>query len=293
MGRELAGIEYAGVAGDTESCVKAVVRYIQCRDNVTTAKVLTEGTSHCLLLSLAGIDPVAVKAGFASGYIGEGSRGFSFVLQLLKAHDVEIEEIIVPPELIQRLNMSALTRADLRLINDADPVMPTRWYDYIFERHYDRKNEGTLWREFPPLVPFSIIDPRIIDLAITFWDSPDERLLSAYRRLEDTIRERTGVDEHGSKLCSAAFLPPPGRLFWPGVNTGEHSGRANLFIGAFGAYRNPRAHRELKESSENQLAEFLLVNQLYRLEREACVRVPPKEGPKAGLAAADSHGRRE
>jgi hypothetical protein len=56
-------------------------------------------------------------------------------------------------------------------------------------------------------------------------------------------------------------------LTWPVNDDGEKNGRANLFTGTFMAYRNPRAHRE--HSSEELLAEFLLLNQLYRLEFEA------------------------
>jgi len=33
------------------------------------------------------------------------------------------------------------------------------------------------------------------------------------------------------------------------------------------AYRNPRAHREVEGYRTDQLAEFLLLNHLYRLER--------------------------
>lgn len=112
-----------------------------------------------------------------------------------------------------------------------------------------------------------------MDLAITFWNSPDAQLFTAYRRLEDRIRERLGIGEIGAKLCSTAFYPP-GRLYWPGIENGEQVGRANLFIGAFTAYRNPRAHRQLKEPPASQLTEFLLVNQLYRLEGEAVIRDP-------------------
>jgi len=46
----------------------------------------------------------------------------------------------------------------------------------------------------------------------------------------------------------------------------------NLFTGAFGAHRNPRAHKELTSQNEELLAEFLLLNHLYRLERDTVTR---------------------
>jgi hypothetical protein len=50
---------------------------------------------------------------------------------------------------------------------------------------------------------------------------------------------------------------------------GERTGRANLFVGAYLAYRNPRAHHEKKPDKREQLSEFLLLNHLYKLQREA------------------------
>jgi len=55
-----------------------------------------------------------------------------------------------------------------------------------------------LWREFPPVIPFAIIDGRIIDLPMSFWGNPNDRLLSGYRRLEDIVRERTDINEYGT-----------------------------------------------------------------------------------------------
>lgn len=126
-----------------------------------------------------------------------------------------------------------------------------------------------MWDEFPLVIPFAIVDDRIIDLAINFWEKADERLLTGYRRLEDIVRARIGSLEHGHKLFSQAFMGPSSKLKWKEISEAEQTGRANLFVGAYMAYRNPRAHRELREVSNQQLTEFLLLNQLYGLERDA------------------------
>ncbi len=125
------------------------------------------------------------------------------------------------------------------------------------------------------MLPFSIIDTRISDLAISFWEAPGDRILDGYKRLEDLIRDRCDIQEHGSKLFSKAFMGEQAILCWPNINGGEQVGRAHLFMGAYGAYRNRRAHTEFKESPENQLSEFLVLNQLFRLEREANIRIKP------------------
>jgi hypothetical protein len=86
-------------------------------------------------------------------------------------------------------------------------------------------------------------------------------------RLEDIVRARTGLSESNTKLFSRAFGGKAPLLTWPVLDENEHSGRLNLFTGVYMAYRNPRAHQEKPQSE--RLAEFLLLNQLFRLEEEA------------------------
>jgi hypothetical protein len=266
---DAAMIEYAGVPGASQECQDAVVRLIQFGDRITRARILTCGRDHCFMLTVNVGDLVAVKSGFASGYGGEGPRRFSYVLQVLDSHGVEIEEYDVTEDLLERVDKSALTIADLERLDISRPRRPTRWHDYVSVDHEEKAMQGTLWRdEFPTLVPFAIIDSRIIDLALSFWDAPGDKLLTGYRRLEDLVRERTGLAQHGSKLFSQAFAPN-GSLTWKQMDDGERVGRMNLFVGTYMAHRNPRAHREISVDSEQLLAEFLLLNHLYRLERDA------------------------
>jgi hypothetical protein len=265
----LAAIEYHGLSGATQECMEAVMRLIQFNDQITKARILTWSNEHCLLLSINVGDLVAIKSGFASGYIGKGSSGFSYVLQLLRAHGAEIEEYEVRRDLIDRLDSSCLTHVDLDRLELAHPVRPPRWHDYIHERDWGIEKEGKLWREFPYIIPLAIIDYRIVDLAKSFWQSPDEKLLIGYRRLEDIVRRRTGLNEHGSKLFSRAFSGSDAKLIWKGLNNAEQAGRAGLFTSAYLAFRNPRAHKEIKYDTQEALTEFLHLNHLYHLEQES------------------------
>jgi Protein of unknown function (Hypoth_ymh) len=266
---ELAGIEYAGIAGGSKDCQDAIEMLLQFGTHIQRARILTCDNDHCILLTDDVDDPIAIKSGFASGYGGEGPRTFSYVLQLLDSHGAGIEEYDVDASFIERLDNSALTLADLKKLDQSKPIRPTRWKSYVDKDDYERGHDGTLWRDFPPVIPFAIIDNRIMDLAISFWKESDDRLLKAYRRLEDLVRERTGLQEHGSKLFSRAFSGNNSKLNWPDIDETEKAGRANLFTGAYMAHRNPRAHRELKSVQDAQLSEFLLLNHLFRLEREA------------------------
>src|SRR5258708_8459454 len=180
-----AGIEYLGLARISQACQEAVIRRVQYGEKIAQALILTSAGTHCLLLGNGIGDQAAVKSGFASGYGGEGPNAFSYVLQLLDAHGTEIEEVEVEPELLDRLDDSALTVADLHLINTARPVRPLTWYRYILDDDRNSDKHGRLWRELQTVIPFPITDPGLIHVALRFLCDPAAHLLTGYRRLED------------------------------------------------------------------------------------------------------------
>jgi Protein of unknown function (Hypoth_ymh) len=263
------GIQYAGVPGSTQECLDGIMRLVQYGDHIERARILSASNMHGLLLSVWPGDLVAIKSGFASGYGGEGPHKLSYALQLLEAHKTEIEEYEVGKAMLNRLDRGTLTIEDIEKIDAMRPVRPNRYHGYINESHYERSRDGRLWSAFKPVVPFGIIDSRLWDLAISFWDNPDDKLMRGYRRLEDIVRERIGSTQHSSKLFSEAFLGKEAKLRWKNVDDGEKSARGTLFTGAYGAHRNPRAHKESPGDRNNQLSEFLLLNHLYLLEKDA------------------------
>ena len=243
------------------------MRLLQYGSSIARARIISSGNTHCLLLTSAIGDLIAVKSGFSSGYSGKGPKCFSATLQLLDSHGAEIDECLVEESTIDRLDNSALTIADVENLTKANAVRPVRWFQYVSYQHEDQALNGTLWREFPPVVPFAIIDSRIMDLARTFWANPDNNLLRGYRRLEDLVRERTGLRESSTKLFSRAFASDDAILTWAVTDESERKARANLFAAIYMAYRNPRAHQE--NPNAELLEELLLLNHLYRSERVA------------------------
>lgn len=270
---KLADIQYVGSGGITECCQDAVTRLLQHGDEIVSARILTCANVHGLWLRTSVGEVVAVKAGFANGYPGEGPRRFSYILEVLDVHGVRVSEGAVTRGLIGRLNASSLTESDVRAIESSKAVRGDRSL-YIEDRHFTQRLNHTLWSDFPVVIPFAVIDPRLADLAVDFWDAPNDRLLTAYKRLEDIVRKRTGLKSHGSKLFSQAFLGESAKLRWPGMDDSEQAGRGQLFTASFGAFRNPRAHRERHESDLDLLSELLVVNQLFRLECKATTENP-------------------
>lgn len=271
---KFAGIEYHGIPGVTRECIEAVVRLIHFGNRIEKARILTCQHDHCFLLSVDLGDYIAIKSGFASGYLGEGSRGFSTVLQILKRHGVEIEEYEVSEKIIQDIDSSSLLSEDLEKLESARPVRPSRWYDYLFneDESTERLNER-LRDEFPITVPLAIVDVRLVDLALALVEQTDHVIFTAFKRLEDTVRKRTGLSgEKGQKLFSQAFQVEDSILFWEGIEPSEQIGRANLFIGAFLAFRNRRAHQETDTDISAATREFLLLNELFLLESTSIKR---------------------
>jgi uncharacterized protein (TIGR02391 family) len=280
---ELAGIQYLGAGGDSLACVRAMRRVLAWPERPRTVRLLTSDQVHAFLLTFEREPPIAIKEGFTSGYRGAGPSALAEALLLLSAFSADVEEIEVRREVLERLSAAALTQADLNLIESAEPVRPTRWYDYVYARYQGRHSEASVWGGFEPGLPFVLIDPRIADLALDFHIAHDRVLLDGFRRLEDRIRERTGLVDHGTKLFSQAFAGDESRLTWHGpakgrgskpdfIDKGEQAGRAQIFIGTYQAFRNPRAHRTSVADAAETLSEFLLLNQLFRFEAEAIER---------------------
>ena len=230
--------------------------------------LVSSGQTHAFLLKTGHDEVIAIKSGFSSGYAGEGPRGLSQALAVLDAHGVEIVETEVPMDFIQRLDQCELTMSDLRRI-ESTPQAGGRWYSYVWDRHEGISAHAAA---FPPLIPYALMDERMTEIALDFWDAPNDGLINAYRILEDTVRRRARLSEHGSDLFIKAFNASHPRLVWKGIPSAEQAARAEFFASSYRTFRNPRSHKQPRESRNAQLCELLVVNQLFLLEREAVGR---------------------
>lgn len=278
-----AQIQYHGEPGITRPCLDAIVRLIYFGDRINKARLLSSNHEHCFLLTINSDEQVAIKSGFSSGYAGEGPRGLAVALQLLERHGADIEEYEVSKTVIEQIDDSCLRNSELDEILEKRPVRPSRWFDYVSAiEEKDSSNNPRLSNEFPIVIPFAIIDHRILDLALEFPKNPDGSIVSAFRRLEDTIRSRAGLSgEVGARLFAKTFQSDKPLLHWVDIDPTEQKGRANLFSAVYMAYRNPRAHKEVGVNVEQAFREFLLLNELFLLEAESQL-APPFEGPVKG-----------
>lgn len=274
MKAKFAGIQYLGESSITQTCKKAVIQLIHSGENIQDVKILTfEDTyskAHALLLTIEYDIQIIIKGGFASGYNGEGPKGYACVLNLLRQYTDNINEYIIPKSIFERISSSSLTVKDLEYIDNIERVRPARWYDsaYLY-----KEREHNVFSEFPLTIPMALLDTRLIELALNFNTSPDNAIMSAYRKIETIVRERTGLEhESSTKLFAKAFQGDDSVLYWENLDSGESKGRASLFASVFMAYRNNRAHQEPRHNLSDDIREFMLINQLFILESEAVVR---------------------
>nr|WP_034426145.1 TIGR02391 family protein [Acinetobacter sp. ANC 3789] len=263
-------IEYLGEKGITQRCLVSLGNLIQTNSNLTHALLLTNNQNHALIIKDIFDSYFVIRSGFASGYSGEGAKGLATALSLLEKHQIETEEILVNSKTLNKLNHSSLSDVDIDSLFRQEIIRPIRLHDYIYPFRTEVSEVYNTKRYYPLELPYSIIDDRIFDLALLFKQDPDSALLKAYKRLEDILRERTGLlKDHSTKLFSQAFQGENALLTWKVPDSAEIKGRVNLFTGTYMAFRNARAHREKDENLVHQYREFLLINELYLLEKEA------------------------
>lgn len=271
---KFAGIQYLGDSGITQICKDAVIQLIHAGEKIQEVKILTfeeaYSKAHALLLTLEYDIQIVIKGGFASGYNGEATKGYAFVLNLLRNYTDSINEYIISKSIFERISNSSLTVKDLEYINSINPVRPARWYESVY---LHKERERSIFSEFPLTIPMALLDQRLIELALDFNENPDNAIMSAYRKVESIVRERTGLDhESSTKLFAKAFQGDDSILYWGNLDSGESKGRASLFASVFMAYRNNRAHQEPRHNLNEDIREFMLINQLFILESEAVVR---------------------
>ncbi|MCO8089637.1 TIGR02391 family protein [Acinetobacter indicus] len=232
----------------TETCLFSLHNLVQTHADLSYALLLTSEQSHAFILKDLTENYYMIRAGFTSGYLGEGPKGLAKALSLLEKHRIETEEILVSKKLLNRLNSSSLSDQDIDFIFQQKIIRPIRLHDYIYPFENEAIQTTKSKRYYPLELPYSIIDDRIFDLALLFKKDPDSALTKAYKRLKDIVRTRTGIHEHSTKLFAQVFQGENALLTWDVLDSAEIKGRVNLFTGAYMAFRNARAHREKNEN---------------------------------------------
>lgn len=260
------GIRFIATFLSAHESYKAVQLVLQSEECLKIAYILTYENHHCILFENDFGEMIAVNSGFASGYGGAGHAAFSRSLAAIKFHHLEINEILIPEKLFQKFQAGLLSGNEWKRIERLKKIKHATYVDYMLDGHHAYSDDYYPWHEFEPILPFGLIDQRISDLAKSFSKNPDEAILKGFRRLEDILRLRTSLKSSSQGLVRECFLNKKPMLTWKNIEAGEITGLANLFMGAFAAYRNPRAHSEIIKNRDSLVREFMILNHLFCLE---------------------------
>ncbi len=119
------------------------------------------------------------------------------------------------------------------------------------------------------------LDKEIVEKCIHKEDVEDV-VTSGFRILEERIRTKIGanVSSHGIDLIDEALNPTKGKLVF-GETQPEQLGLSLLLRGSFLLFRNPPAHRFVKEYTEFEVFEIVaLVNLLLSILDKCQLRKP-------------------
>lgn len=271
-------VDYVNGERTSRGALQALMNALQLQPAVTKVWLLTTDYDHALIVVYQDDKYIAIQGGLSSGRPSEGTKTLSKALAFIDSLGLSIHEILVPFGLMNRLIRGGLTQKDISTL-DAGGVGHGHWPNYILPEDWESSTTRQLWDTAEPMIPMAIIDPRLRDIAIRFWKSPDSALMDGYRRLECCIRGRIDCNSRGIDIFGKAFGGKQPQLAWQEELGSGDSARQLLFRGVFQAYRNARAHNELQTSPNESLTEFLLLNHLFLLEAAAVNAPSPDSKP--------------
>lgn len=267
-------IQYLGTPY-TQDCIESIGFILQTQTQIEKALLLSYNHTHAYLIK-SHRNIYVIRSGFHSGYSGEGPKGLASSLQLILKHNIEVEEIIISKKILKKINQASLSNNDLEDILKTKYIRPIQIHEYIYEIYNTTQYQATNDSYYPSELPYSLIDSRLFDLALKFNEDPDYSILIAYTRLEDIVRSKVEANLFSKELFKKAFCSEKNMkslYFWKNVeNENASNALGRLFTNIFTAYRNERAHSEIKKSPPQLFREFLLINELYLLERETSKR---------------------
>ena len=108
-----------------------------------------------------------------------------------------------------------------------------------------------------------LISPKSVEL---FRDKHYESaVFNAFKQIEISIREKTGLDLYGANLIKTAFGPSNGILRDSNLVSSEQTAQMELFSGALCSIKNPESHKNISYSKQEAIELLNLANYLLRI----------------------------
>jgi len=177
--------------------------------------------------------------------------------------------------------LSSLERSGL-LVENPFQMMGSPWYTLSRSGNAALQTSGMYSGAVASEESRRLLHPSIADEALGDFERGryDVAVNLAFRRLEIAVREASGLNEHGRDLFIAAMgvrgkserqplTPEP-------IDSSEAVAIRELFCGAYGAFRNPSAHRRIDYTDESQVFRLLITaSALMYILDELCSAAAP------------------
>lgn len=180
--------------------------------------------------------------------------------------------------------------------NDAtfiDIRMYQRGYDDEGEEVYYPTKKGFQFpeSEFEKVVrswtitPSAYVHPDVMDKCFDFLAKRqfESAVLQAFKCIEVSIREKGNFsnEDYGVPLIRKAFNPKTGVLANFDLPIAEREALANFVAGAYGLYKNPCSHRDVKMEFYDAFERIVIASKILKIVEEAPCNVTSKKQSSA------------
>ena len=139
-----------GESGYTRPCLVALDMVLSGPLDPEQATVLTkDGNEHLIVLWECGEWPfegIIIPTGFASGYSGEGARGFSLALCMLHEQKIPLDHLEVRPAIFDSIDGGRFPETWQERIRDSASACKMPIPGWIFVNHWELTGNHGLWR---------------------------------------------------------------------------------------------------------------------------------------------------
>lgn len=139
-----------GNSGYTRPCLVALDEVLSGPLDVRRATVLTKRRNeHLFILWQSDADPhkgLIVPTGFASGYSGEGPRGFSLALCMLYEQGIPIDRLDVTSSAFDQVDSGDLPQTWVHRIKDLSVPCEMPVPGWVHAEHWELAQNRRLWR---------------------------------------------------------------------------------------------------------------------------------------------------
>lgn len=169
------------------------------------------------------------------------------------------EEIQYTFEVIPELKISGLIAQDASQDSEVFQVLTQKGREVV-EKQQDPDVYGL---QLEQVIKNTDILSRCLEIFNA--DRYEEAIFSAYKLVEEEVRNKAGLDpsDYGIPLMTKALHPDRGKLIIPSCRLrNEQEGVYNLFKGAIAFFKNPSSHRTVNYDSKLVAIEIIALAEL-------------------------------